>query len=58
MSQEMGVLHRLNSPVVSTYLDTEAITFQRYHMLTKSLLGNCMKIISFLAPLYVHVWFT
>ena len=29
MSQEMGVLHRMTSPVVSTYLDTEAITFQR-----------------------------
>jgi len=29
MSQEMDVLHRMNSPVVSTYLNTDTIAFQR-----------------------------
>ena len=29
MNQEIGVLHRMNSPVVSTYLDTKSIAFQR-----------------------------
>ena len=29
MSQEMDVLHRMNSPVASTYLNTDTIAFQR-----------------------------
>ena len=29
LSQEMGVLHRLNSPVISTFVNTDSIVFQR-----------------------------
>ena len=29
LTQEMGVLRRLNSPVVSTFVNTDSIVFQR-----------------------------
>ncbi len=29
MSQEMNVLHRMSSPIVSSYLNTDAIMFER-----------------------------
>ena len=30
MSQEVGVVQRINSPIVSTFVDTDCVTFQRY----------------------------
>lgn len=29
IAQEMAVVHRLNSPVVSTFLDTDSVSFHR-----------------------------
>ena len=32
MAKEVAVLHRLNSPVVSTEVNTDTIAFQRYQI--------------------------